>query len=312
MGFWSGFEKRAIDPRYLAKPTYRTKPIKSLDPNNPEEIWSGKIDGAMTKIEMKPGALPALWSHRISKKTGKPIPYNSKLPHIKRKGAIRAILEGETYATGPDGLAVAPEIVTAILNSGEAKSLALQKRLGLTTHTALFNILRYKGQDVSSLPYGEKRTLLEQIVDKHPDFTLPDAARDVAGKKRLLEAIRKGLHPQTKEGIIVHDANTPAIPFAKAKLHDEHDVYVRGVFYEKPTTSGRKPMAAGFEYSWEQHGDPVGRVGTGFSHAVKTDMMANPLDYIGRVARVKALSVSRNGVLQKPSFHHWHVEKNLL
>jgi len=44
---------------------------------------------------------------------------------------------------------------------------------------------------------------------------------------------------------------------------------------------------------------------------MKEDMMRNPKDYIGRAAKVKALDISKNKVLVKPSFDGWHVEKNL-
>ena len=44
---------------------------------------------------------------------------------------------------------------------------------------------------------------------------------------------------------------------------------------------------------------------------MKKDMLLNPDSYIGQVARVRALSVSKNNVLVKPSFRHWHVERNI-
>ena len=70
-------------------------------------------------------------------------------------------------------------------------------------------------------------------------------------------------------------------------------------------------MAGGFTYAWEPGGKTVGKVGTGFNHAMKEDMLKNPDKYIGKVALVKALDLSKNKVLVKPSFAGWHVDKNI-
>jgi len=311
MNFWAGFEKQAVHRKYLEKAKYRYKPIKELDPSRPDEFWSPKIDGALTKIEMSSGKVPQLFSHRISKKTDRPISYNEKLPHIKSPASITAILEGETYASGPDGKPVAPEIVTGLLNSKPERSLESQKNLGLKTHTALFNILRYQGKDFSKQPFSVKRKVLEDIVKVNPDFTLPEIARTPKEKIRLLDRIKKGLHPQTREGLVTYDANTPGAPYSKAPFTYQHDVFVKEIFPETDIKPGRPTMAGGFSYGWEPDGPAVGRIGTGFSHKLKTDMGLNPEKYVGMVARVEARAVSRNKVLIKPSFKNWHVEKNI-
>jgi hypothetical protein len=301
--FFDGFEKTA-----RSKNPYKEMDIKGLDPTRDDQAWTAKIDGAHTLIDFNKGKVPELFSHRISKRTGELIPYNEKLPHIGHKSRIDARVRGETFATYPNGMAVHPDVVTAMLNRGVEKSLELQKELKLKTHVALIDVDSYRGRDMRKAPFQEKRAILEEIVKTHPDFTLPSIAYTPHEKKRLLAHVVAGTHPQTKEGLIVHDLSKPGAPFAKAKIIQDHDVYVREIF---PEQGSRGKMAGGFTYSWTPSGEIKGRVGTGFDHAEKKDMLENPDDYIGRVARVKALDVSKNRVLVKTRFKMWHVEKNI-
>jgi len=303
MSFHKGFLKLAVS--WGAKAPYSSREFSKLDPNNPDEIWTAKIDGAHSIAEFRKGKLPDIYSHRISKRTGGKIDYTAKLPHIKTPSQINGKFRLETFAT-QKGKAVEPEVVTSILNSGREKSLALQKALKLKTQTAVIDVEKYEGKNVEKKPYELKRQYMENLVRQHPEFTLPALAKTPKQKEKLQRDIAEGSHPQTKEGIIVH---TPK-GFAKAKIFKEHDVYVRGIYPEESQT-GRTPMAGGIEYAWAPTGDAKGRVGTGFSHSEKMDMLQHPENYIGRVARVHALGLSKNRVLLKPSFKHWHVEKNI-
>lgn len=305
--FWTGFEKRSAK----TKSVYRKMDINALDPFRENEVWSVKIDGAHTVTKLEKGKLPLLFSHRTSKRTGGLIPYTPKLPHITHKSPFNAQVRAETYAVDKRGRAVHPDVVTAMLNSGVEKSLELQKRLGIRTTTVLIDVDKFEGKDMTRAPYSDKRKVMEMIVAKNPDFHLPDTAFTAKDKASLLKKMLAKRHPQSREGLIVHDLYSPERPFAKAKIIDHHDVYVTGIFHEEGVKPGRKAMAGGFTYAWEPGGKPVGKIGTGFTHAMKLDMMKNPDSYVGRAAKVRALDVSKNKVLVKPSFDGWHVEKNL-
>jgi hypothetical protein len=308
MGFFHGFIKQAVS--WSPKTKYSVREFHGLDPNNPEEAWTAKIDGAHSIVEFEKGKLPDIYSHRISKRTKGKIDYTSKLPHITNKSPVSGKFTAETYAVGSDGKAVEPETVTSILNRGVESSLQHQKTFGLTTRTALINVEKYQGKDVSKAPFEEKREIMEEVSRLNPNFTLPAIAYTPQEKKKLHQEVKKGKHPQTKEGLIVHKLGIPGSPLAKAKIFKEHDVHVRGI-YEEVSPTGRAPMAGGIEYSWGPESEVKGRVGTGFSHAEKKNMLENPELYVGRVARVHALGKSKNKVLLKPSFKHWHVEKNI-
>lgn len=304
--FWAGFEKRA----FATKRSYKTLDFHKLDPNDASQAWTAKIDGAHSYAILNKGETPQLFSHRTSKRNGLPIPYTPKLLHLNSASSVNARLRTEVFAVDRKGRAVEPEVVTAMLNSNVDNSLALQKRLGLKTRTALIDIDSIEGKDATHMPFGEKRKLMEQIVKDNPDFTLPAIATTPKAKEKLRARILAGTHPQTKEGLVVHEL--AGSTFSKAKIVNEHDIVVRDIFNEEGTKPGRPAgMAGGFHYSWTENGPIVGRVGTGFSHDLKRQMATNPGDFIGRVARVKALGVSKNDVLMKPSFSHWHVERNI-
>lgn len=310
MSLLKGFTKLASFIPYAPKIHYGVKKLDSLDAKHPGEAWSAKIDGAHSVIKFKKGKLPDLFSHRRSKRTGGKIDYTSKLPHIKTPVDFNGQFRGETYAVDRTGKAVEPEIVTSFLNRTKENSLNYQKELGLKTRTALIDVESFNGKDMRSAPFEKKRELMEEVAKAYPEFTLPAIAWTPGAKERLKKDVLSGKHKQSKEGLIVHKTGIKGAPFLKAKIFNEHDVVVRDIFKEESPT-GRKPMAGGFYYSWGENGDIKGRVGTGFSHAEKEDMLKHPEKYIGRVARVQATKVSKNKALLKPSFIHWHVEKNL-
>jgi len=242
--FFLGFEKMAS-----TKATYKKIDFQSLNPSNKNEIWSVKIDGAHSITDLEAGKTPRLFSHRVSKRTGDPIEYTQKLPHIKSKSPFDAKIRTEVFAVTKDGVAVHPDIVTAMLNSGTEKSLELQKRLGIKTKTAIIDVDEFNGESYRNKPYKEKLKVMKLISKKTPDFILPDMAKGTKKKKTLYEKMIAGAHPQSKEGLVVHDMNSPERPFTKAKIIDHHDVYVTDIFHEKNVKEGRKPMAGGFTYS---------------------------------------------------------------
>ena len=304
--FWAGFDKQA----YLKKRPYSEADIKSLSADNSDEVWTAKIDGAHTVVDMKKGKTPQLFSHRLSKKSGGTKSYNPLLNHIKNKSQVNATLRVETYAVDKSGKSIEPSAITGILNSKPEKAQQTLKDMKVKTKTALIDIDTYEGKDVSKLPFSEKSKLLKEVAKKHKDFHLPATATTPKAKKKLLDQILSGDHPQTKEGLIVHKGDKEK--FIKAKVTKDHDVYVRRIFKETNTKAGRAPMAGGFWYSWTPDGAPVGKVGTGFSHTLKKDMLLNPEKYIGRAARVKAQDLSKNKVLTgSPRLLGWHVEKNI-
>lgn len=298
--FRKGFEKNAVE---VKRRKYREIDIDTTDDTNDDEIWSAKIDGAHAVIELKKGEYPRVFGHRISKKTNEPIEYTDKLPGLKQKSPIDAVVRGELYIT-QNGVVQPPEVVTSVLNSNVDRSIDLQRRENYTANLALFDVDYYK-KDRKKVDQTKKVELLNRVAKKFPLLTLPDIATTQEEKKQLLESIRAKKHPQTEEGIVIYKGNN----YIKAKTFMEHDVYIRSIFNEVSAT--RAPMAGGFEYSWTATGPIAGKVGSGFDFATKKDMYDHPEKYIGKVAKVRALSISANKALMKPSYQGLHVDKNI-
>ena len=294
-------------PIVFAKKPFTPIGIEELDPTK-NEIWGAKIDGAHTIGVLQKGLPPDFYSHRISKRTGDNIKYNDKLTHTPKVSKIDAQIRLETYAIDKSGHAIKPELITELLNSLPLNSLAMQKKLGLQTRTAIIDIDHYNGIDYKDVNPLEKLEAMNEIASIHPEFELPAFAKTPSEKKQLLNKIISGKYKPTKEGVIIHPLDEGHS--LKAKVIQTHDVYVRNVFPELSETD-RMPMAGGFTYSYSPDGPVMGRIGTGFNHELKKDMYENPNKYIGMAARVTALDKSRHGILMKPAFKGWDIDKNI-
>ena len=299
--FRIGFEKTALN---TTRRKYREVDFGSLDPSLDDEIWSAKIDGAHGVMEFVKGELPRLYGHRISKRTNAPIEYTDKVRTLGVASPFDAVLRGEVYATR-DGVVQGPNVMTSILNSSPEKSLQFQTDNNLETHVALFDVDSYKDQNHAETSPQDKDKLFREILGLYPSLTSVDTARNLSEKELLRSRVASGKHPQTDEGLVIYKGDK----YIKAKLSKEHDVYIREIFME--STSTREALAGGFAYSWSPTGPIVGKVGTGFDFATKADMRDNPKKWVGKVAIVRALGVSPNNVLQKPSYQGLHVDKNI-
>ena len=297
-------------PYIFTKPPILPIPLSRLDPTKEHEVWSAKIDGAHTIGLLKKGQAPELYSHRLSRKDNKNISYNDKLTHLPKKSKVDAKVRFETYATDKYGRAVPPELVTAMLISKPENSLAMQRELGLKTQTAIIGVDKLNGIDYTKRPLEEQIEAIKQIQAVHPEFTIPDMAVTSEEKRRLLSNIKQGMHPHTKEGIIIH--NLEKDKSYKAKIISTQDVHVRDIFPEEAISLDRAPMAGGFTYSYTPNGPIVGKVGTGFNHQMKRQMLENPDLFKGRVARIHYLGEPKEGgALIKPSFKGWDIDKNI-
>lgn len=151
---------------------------------------------------------------------------------------------------------------------------------------------------------SEEHASLQALAGKlGPKFTTPDTVLDPERARALYERIKNKRHPLTEEGVVMTplEGGTPV----KIKFRPEYDVVVRKIF-EARAKNGRR--AGGFEYSriLENGKKGEGKVGTGFSHDTLRDMLENPEDYEGRVAKVEAQSEFPSGALRAPSFKAFH------
>jgi ATP-dependent DNA ligase len=123
----------------------------------------------------------------------------------------------------------------------------------------------------------------------------------------LLEDVRTGKVPETKEGVVAWHLTENKSPI-KLKFTKDHDIYIRDFFPGEGKYKGH--AVGGFFFSHDPDGPIVGKVGTGITDVQRLDMHENPEKYMGMVARVKAQQKYRSGALRAPSFQGWHLDKN--
>lgn len=308
---WLMIKNAFIQDAIRSKPKYKT--TKEVDYENNDKVIQPKVDGAHSIFALKSIGSNDIYSYRNRKATGEPIEHSDQVPHLRDleipKSLDGTVLRGELY--GRIGHKPMPaEQVGGILNSGVEKSLEKQRHTGWL-RPYIFDIVKYKGSDVSNEPYAVKYKLLKKIESKVPELEVAETAFNESQKRKLVENIKKSKHPDTKEGVVEWDLNKPSGSPTKLKFRDTHDVYVRSIFPAIAKSGEPKDEAGGFEFSWSPKGEIVGTVGTGFSREKRIDMLRNPGNYIGGVARVKSSQRYRSGALRAPSFYSMDVEKNL-
>ena len=253
-----------------------------------------KIDGAHSLVHLLKDRVEVM-SYRKSKVTGYPIAHTERVAGGRINADIPpewrgSVLRGELFGTQPqegEEKAIPPQTLGGLLNSGIEKSRAQQQSQGIRLQDALFDI-QQKGRqpiDLKTIPYAQRRALLHEAMKFLPPevFRLTPEATNAPDARTLWENIQAGKEPTTHEGVVIHP--TVGIP-RKAKLLNESDVHLTGVFPGAGKYQGQG--AGGFEYALEPGGKTIGRVGTGLSDVLRRDMLQNPDEYIGRVARVRA------------------------
>lgn len=295
------------------KPKLKPKVLAKVDLDNNQEIMLPKYDGAHTYLDLnRPNKIPRLFSYRKPKRhTAGVIEHTHKVPLLLNtrtpKELTNTTLHAETIAVNEDGTGLPAKDIAGMLNATVPNSRRKQKELKAKLLPILLDVSRYRGKDVSTLPFSARYTLLKEIQNRLK-LPIAEIARTPREKSQLLEKIRTGKHPLTREGVILRPINIPG-PATKAKFRPDHDLYVREIF--QATDRNGKPLgrAGGFTYSWSKKGPIVGRIGTGFDHETARDMLRNPERYKGRVAKIEAETKYRSGALSKPSFKEWHLDK---
>lgn len=254
-----------------------------------------KIDGALQILRMAKDR-PEVFSHRVSKKTGRPLVHTERLfgssPRLNVPEDLRdKEFLGETYAVDKDGKVLPPQKLGGYLNSTLGKSIEDRLANSVKLRMALHDIAG------DTRPYEQKLADMQRVAAMFPDTV--EVTEDITDKAKALKTLRDiqaGHHPKTSEGVIIRDHN--GVP-KKVKFSEEDDVWVRDVFPGEGKFSGGP---GGFTYSTSQDGPIVGRVGTGFDDATRASLS----DYIGRVARVRSHGKFDSGALRTPSLLAFH------
>ena len=338
---------RNITPTDLPLPQkrhYLRRSWEEVEPTLEEILSQGgtvepKIDGASAILYFGPKWLE-IASFRRSRTTGRPILYTDRILPGKKirvpKHLRGTIALGELFAEDPEGRAVEPQIISALLNSSLARTLEEQRKRKLRWRLALFDILKHGKRKLDwDIPRKERIELLRKLLEEVPELkehlgadlvpsaTSPEAvrrmlevmknvrtgrqgeknegkSRDTKKNERIADALEQIVRNLTREGLVVHPPKGKPI---KVPLTEEYDVYIRKFF---PGTGKHSGRVGGFYYSLTPDGPIVGKVGTGFSDELRSIMQENPEAFLGRVARVHAKGQYPSGALRAPALVALH------
>lgn len=299
----------------LAKLRYAKVPAEDV-----EKVFDGnyliqeKLDGASSLFHLLSDRIEAL-SYRTTKE-GAPIVHTYRIfgpgggkvytkpipPEL-----VGTILKGETYGV-QKGKVIPPQELGGILNASVVNSLEAQSKKKISLKGMLFDVVRMGKEPVPplSLTPEERGAKLEEISKFLPKtkFSLPETAETPEEARALFESISKGEHPRTSEGIVAWPKEPGKVP-KKVKLFPEADVWVKRIFPGLGKLEGKG--AGGFEYSRSAEGPVVGRVGTGFTESTREEMLKDPENWEGRMARISSQGdFPRTGAFRAPAFVALH------
>jgi len=278
---------------------------KVLDNLQPGSSVQAKIDGAAALTKLLKGRAEVV-SYRVSKETGRPIVHTERMfkgrPTISiPKKYVGSVLRGELYGT-KGGKVIPPQELGGILNSSVDKSIRQQVERGVELKKSLFDIQQVGAESTRAMDYQSRSKVLEDIIRHLPEdrFELSEGVLTPKDANALLKKVLSGKHPLTREGVVIHP---PMGKPTKIKAQQEHDVYVTGTF---PGKGRLRDSVGGVTFSTSPGGKTVGKIGTGFSDALRSELARSPSEYIGRIARVRSQERLPSGALRAPSLIALH------
>ncbi len=297
-----------------SKPDYKEVPVSKIPMEDSKYVMSAKIDDAHNLFVFpRTGKQVRVFSYRAAKRSPTGLiehthKVRSLLGAMVPKELSGAVIRGGLYAMHPKtSKATDAHILGGMLNSNVWKSRETQKEHGQLV-PIIYDVVKFKGKDVSKAPYSEKLQILKTVQKHLPQFELPQMATTTQGKKQLLKQIENKKLPHTEEGVVLWNTETGEPPI-KAKFKGENDVFIRGFFPGEGKYKGSG--VGGFVYSHEKDGPIVGRVGTGLSDAQRKHMHKNPEKYLGLVAKVESRGrFDKSQSLRAPAFKEFHLDKN--
>ncbi len=229
-----------------------------------------KLDGERLQIH-RYGEKVMLFTRRLENVT---MHYPDAIEYIKRYlKADEGIVEGEIIAVNPDTDEYLPfqELMHRRRKYGIEEAM---KEYPIALN--LFDVLYLNGRDCTTLPYKERRSILESILDN--DSMIKLAPMIIASDARTIEDFMNNAINEGCEGLMLKDLESGyragARGYAwvklkreyKSELADTLDLVVVGAFHGKGRRRGRYGALLLAAYSREDDTFyTVCRVGTGFT-----------------------------------------------
>jgi len=308
---WLMFNVSLDKPLDIDKLSYKQIPAGQLDKaldmlKDEKGSAQAKVDGAHVLLNVLKHGVEAFSPRKT--KEGKPIVYTEKLfgtkPYLDIPKEFRdSVLVGEAYAVNNDKVLPVQDLA-GFLNTTVPEAITRRQK-GFQTRLGLFDVRRLKGNDIdiSKVPYSQRRKILEQILPYLPEQShiMPEVKTNEEARQ-LWDQIRKGENVLTREGLVIFPEKGKPV---KIKLFEEKDVYATGMLPGKGKYKNK--AIGGFTYSTIPGGPTVGKVGTGFSDALREDMYNNPELYLDKIFRVRHQGEFPSGALRTPALISEHL-----
>jgi hypothetical protein len=287
-------------PKRKIKYKTETSPLSHLE--NPNVLFSPKIDGAANVFVLRKGRYPEAFSYRKGKNETGLIDHTFKLKLNRYKSNVKSnkptVLWGETFAIEKNNTPAHVSVTSGLLNSN------LDRTSNAKFNNLVYDVQTLAGKDISKKPFVEKLRILKDITKKNRFLGIPPIARTSKEKKEMYDKIKGGTHKITSEGLVLYHLDQPTP--TKHKFDKEFKVYIKNIVRGKGKFSN---SAGGYEYAHTPNGQTIGIVGGGFSQELRKDMWKNPKKYIGQETEVKAHEQLKSKALRMPI--HIDFTKNL-
>lgn len=325
----------------IAPMRYAVKPSQSQI----EQAWSSdkwiaqeKKDGAFYQLEKTDAGNVYMFGRTVSKKTGEYTEKSDNFPHIKKWAEDNlpngTILVGEIYIPGGKS-----NDVTKI--SGCLPANAYKRQFESSeyqpVHYYIFDIIRFKGQDLCDMPTVDRLVRLEFGLDGVWDGEYVERAQTYYDN---FEEHLKDIFAAGGEGMVfkhmdcpyrVGKRTTASQMFKYKESLDSVDLVCIGL--EDPTYYYEGKEAESWPYKNEKgelitkpayYGwktalrvgaykdgkiKEVGTVASGLTDADREDMGINPENWIDKVVEIQCMSTTKDGALRHPVFRRVREDK---
>lgn len=325
----------------LAPMRYAVKPSQSQI----EQAWSSgewiaqeKKDGAFYQLEKTDAGNVYMFGRTVSKKTGEYTEKSDNFPHIKKWAEDNlpngTILVGEIYVPGGKS-----NDVTKI--SGCLPANAYKRQFESSeyqpVHYYIFDIIRFKGEDLCEKPTIDRLTQLKLCLDGLLDGKYVERAQTYYNN---FEEHLKDIFAAGGEGMVfkhmdcpyrVGKRTTTSQMFKYKESLDSVDLICIGL--EDPTYYYEGKEAESWPYKNEKgelitkpayYGwktalrvgaykdgkiKEVGTVASGLTDADREDMGINPENWIDKVVEIQCMSTTKDGALRHPIFRRVREDK---
>jgi len=273
----------------------KAKPISVLqDIENDSDLVVGKKYNGYSELLVVRDGIVRLFNRSGSEQTEN-VPHITK---IKVSNNVDLVIAGEGYA--PSGRL---EDAKSIFGSYPDHALRVQQEKGLALFSPV-NITRWNGEDLTHIPFGERRDVLTQAV-----LTLI-----IAGAKNLFQEVlyyrwKKGLFDKIVseggEGVVVKSLKGSEKDWFKVKRVHTWDCVIMGFTKAEYGKTGKfAGLIGAIRYGFYDSDGRLVEVGkcSGMIDEQRAAFSAAQESFIGRVIEIRGQELGNRGAIVFPRF----------